>query len=317
MRIIIVSFFCILASTLWSQPFFTVLQGTESDSSFYHLEKINANEFWVGGEYGILKSIDTLGNVINIDGFENDGKNILVIKRVGDKVYVATDNSLIYCYDLETKLWQKKYFKKFKNRCFYDLLEIENGKILVCGGTTGIATGLKKIPNGFVGLLNFEAEKIDVVWKNKLKFVWSMTKNEKQFYIVTYNGFNSKIKSTYDLKQWKTTNIVKGLVHEIDILDNEMWFSGTKNMSYSKSGIYGLACDGKTPKTMSKVGCIWSISGALNNKFGVTNDGTLLNLLTQQQIRIPKAFTLYDLKFITNQKLLLVGHGKGIYIMNL
>jgi hypothetical protein len=317
MKISLVSFFCILTTTLWSQSIFTVLQGTESDSSFYHLEKINANEYWVGGEYGILKSIDTLGRVNDIDGFDNDGKSILVIKKVGDKVFVATDNSLIYCYNIETKLWQKKYFKQFENRCFYDFLELENGKIVVCGGTTGIATGLKKIPNGFVGLLNYEDEKIDVIWKNKKKFVWSMTENEQQLHAVVFNGFNSKIISTYNLKQWKTTNKVKGLVHEIKVLDNEIWFSGTKNMHYTKSGIYGLVNEGKTPKTIINGGCVWSMSGAINNKFGVTNGGTLLNLQTHQQILIPRASTLYDLKFISNHKLLIVGLGKGIYILNL
>ena len=317
MKIIIVTFLYIYTTTLCSQSIYTVLQGVDSDSSFYHIEKINSNEYWAGGEYGILKSVDTLGNVNDIYGFENDGKNILAIKKVDDCVFVTTDNSLIYCYNLTTKLWQKKYFKKFKGRCFYDLLELENGKIAICGGATGIATGLKKIPNGFIGLLNFEDEIIDLIWKRKNKFVWSMIENENQLHIASFNGINSKIESTNNLKKWKTTSKIKGIVHEINVLDNELWFSGTKSMNYTKSGIYGPVNECKNPRTLTYGGCVWSMSGAVNNKLGVTNGGTLLNLHTQEQIRVQKAFTLYDLHIISNRKILIVGHGKGIYIVNL
>ena len=44
-------------SNIFGQNIQVVSQGIESDSSFYHIEKINENEFWVAGECGILKKL--------------------------------------------------------------------------------------------------------------------------------------------------------------------------------------------------------------------------------------------------------------------
>lgn len=309
--------FGFLTSSLFSQSVSKVSQSFESDSSFYHIEKVYDNEFWIGGEYGILKSIDTLGNISNVYGFINEGRNILVIKKVGNEVYVGTDNALIYCYNLITRTWQCKKISQFENRCFYDLVELSDGKILVCGGSTKIAAGSKKIPYGFVGVLNYKDGEIEVIWKRKLKFVWSLIEKEKQLYIAVFNGFNSKIKSTSNFEKWRTLYKIKGLVHEINLFDNEIWFSGTNSIDYNKNGIYGRLIDGKNPRNNSSAGCVWSMSSLLNNKFGVTSCGGLLDLNNDQLIKFENAFVLYDLEFISIHKILIVGHGKGVYFYKL
>ena len=98
--ILISSFYILPYTKLFGQSVNVVLRGSKSDSSFYHLAKIKNNEFWAGGKYGILRSIDTLGNVSGIP-FPNEGHDILKIERVKNHVFILTSNSVVFKYDIE------------------------------------------------------------------------------------------------------------------------------------------------------------------------------------------------------------------------
>ncbi len=95
-------------SNIFGQKIHVITQGIESDSSFYHIEKINENEFWAAGEYGILKKIDSLGNVSS-QSFPNEGLNILKIIKKENYIFLITDNALIYRYDILNKIFINKY----------------------------------------------------------------------------------------------------------------------------------------------------------------------------------------------------------------
>lgn len=319
-RILNLLFVLLLYANTFAQKIQTVLHGIDSDSSFYHIAKINNNEFWIGGEYGILKTMDTLGNVSNIK-YDNVGLNILKIERVNNYVFIATDDAVIYRYDIEKKVFIKKEFPEFKGKCFYDLIALSNGKLMVCGGTKGIAKATKKLPKGFIAIVDMDLNTITTVWKNYRKFVWSLLELDNHKILAsTYNGLSTKIIETTDFKHWKTNTQVKGLVHEIALIDNQVWYCGSKNNHYKNEGIIGLNKIDHSKKVICKTGCIWSMD-ILNDKIiSVTQSGELLKLdkVTNEfeLLKIPDAFTLYDIQKISNKKIVVIGHGHTAYILD-
>ena len=131
-------------SNIFGQNIQVVSQGIESDSSFYHIEKINENEFWVAGECGILKKIDSLGNVSS-QNFPNEGLDILKIVKKENYIFIITNNALIYRYDIKKKIFIKnkiktpKFFTITKSEFNYkkikkedkDLLKVKKGEKVI------------------------------------------------------------------------------------------------------------------------------------------------------------------------------------------
>lgn len=294
-------------------------KGLESDSSFYHIEKINDNEFWAGGEYGILKNIDTLGNVSSLN-FPNEGINILKIKKVKEYVFITTSNATIYRYDIKKKTFITKKFPEFNGKCFYDLIELKNGKLLLCGGNTEIAIAKKKIPNGFIAVLDKDLNDIEVVWKNKMKFVWSLLASEQGGLLaVTFNGVNTEIIKSEDLKSWEKDIKIKGLVHEITAIDNEIWYCGAKNLHFKRDGIIGNRSNEQ--KQLKNTGCLWSLNTVGSKIIAVTESGELLRFdkisNEIEYMETPKTSTLYGFEIISRYKILVVGRGNTLFIMNI
>jgi hypothetical protein len=308
----------LLSLNSYSQKIQVVSEGLESDSSFYHVAKIADNEYWAGGEYGILKRIDSLGNVSLID-YPTEGKAILKIERVNNYVFVATDDAIIYRYDLTKKTFLKKIFPAFKNRCFYDFIPLKNGELLLCGGTSGISKGEKKIPHGFIAVVDQDLNDISVVWKCYRKFVWSLLELDNgQVMAATFNGFNTKILSSIDIQNWKKDTKVKGLVHELAIIDNEFLYSGTRSIKFNKNGILGLK--NKNNIQTNGTGCLWSMDILKGSFLTVTDNGKVLFIdkksLTTKQIDTPTPYAIYDIVKISESKILVVGHAKAMFIVD-
>lgn len=313
-----ISVLLLFSSNVVGQQVQMLLQGAESDSSFYHVEKINDNEFWLGGEYGILKKIDSLGNVSSLN-FPNAGLDILKIEKIQNYVFIITANATIYRYDLAKNTFLTKRFPELKNKCFYDLIALKNGELLVCGGTSGIVKGKRKIPRGFIATIDKNLEEINVVWKKKSKFVWSLLETEdKNILAVTFNGLNTKIRKTEDLSLWKKEIKIRGLVHEISFIDNQLWYCGSKNTHFKKNGIIGQTT--KKRKILKQTGCLWSLDSLDEKIIAVTQSGELLSVDKKnneiEHLTIPRTFTIYDIEKISDSKLLVVGHGKTAYIID-
>ena len=305
-------------SNIFGQKIHVISQGIGSDSSFYHIEKINENEFWAAGEYGILKKIDSLGNVSS-QTFPNEGLNILKIIKKENYIFIITDHAFIYRYDILNKTFIKKTFLNFKNKCFYDLIGLQNGKLMVCGGTSGISGGEKKIPNGFIAILDQDLKEINIVWRSYRKFVWSLLELENGNVLAsTFNGLNSKIIKTENFINWKKLTKIKGLIHEIALLDNHIWYSGARNIHYKEDGILGMI--DQKQLTLNKTGCLWSmdlingkiISVAANCKLMIFDK----NKNEIEQIKHPFPNTFYDIEKISESKIIIVGQGKSIYIID-
>lgn len=302
---------------LFSQKVVMIHQGLRPDSSYYHIEKIDDNEFWVGGEYGILKKVDSLGNVSNIS-YPNEGIDILKVKKIDKYIYLLTANAVIYRYDIKMKTFLRKEFTKFKNRCFYDIIPLKEGQLLVCGGASGIAEGKKKIPKGFIAIIDRELTEISTVWKNKRKFVWALLNDEeKNAMAVTFNGLNTKVIYSLDLKKWKKAFSVKGLVHDLKKFNDRFWYSGTKSFRVSKNGMLGVIGDQKC--TLKDNGCLWKLDQIKGEVFGVTYSGDVIQINdTFEQIKhlnTPKTFSLYDIERISETLTLVVGRGKTIMLL--
>ena len=310
-------FLLLFYSTAFGQKIHTIFQGIESDSSFYHIEKINKNEFWAGGEYGILKKIDSLGNV-STQNFPNEGLNILKILKKENYVFIITDNAVIYRYDILNKMFKKKIFLNFKNKCFYDLIALQNGDLMVCGGTSGITKGEKKIPNGFIAILDSDLKEISTVWKSRRKFVWSLLELENGNILAsTFNGLNTKIIKTENYIDWEKNTRIKGLVHEIALLTNTIWYSGSRNIHYKENGI--IKMKGQKQLLPNKAGCLWSMDVVNGKIISVTANGKLIILdkKTSEIKQIDNSpFVFYDIEKISESKILVVGHGKSICIID-
>lgn len=302
-----------------SQQVTTIQAGHENDSSYYHLTKISDNEYWACGENGIITSFDTLGRFNSLP-IPTEGYNLLKAERWGDYVFIATDNGRILRYNLKSKVLFSQDYPKYLNRCFYDFLILSNGQILLCGGTTGISKGLKKIPHGFIAVTDTSLKKISRVWRSYRKFVWSLSrKKDGPILAAVFNGFNSKIIQSKDTHHWKLEHKIKGLVHEIKLTDTveSVTYVGTAGIHYGKKGIYNL--DGLHHQIINGSGCFWS-QETFSTYRALCNQNGKLHLFNHtsplSEIQVSPSFALYDLKFFNSRKILIVGHGKCAYIID-
>jgi hypothetical protein len=311
--------FLLVCSTVFGQKVLVVHDGIETDSSFYHLAKISENEYWVGGEYGILKRIDSLGNMSQVN-FPNEGLNILKVLDVENYIYIVTANSVIYRYNTIDQTYVKKTFPRFKNKCFYDVISLQDGNLLVCGGTTGIQIESKTIPKGFIALLDKDLMELQPVWKCYRKFVWSLVEMPNGDVLAsTFNGNNSKIIRTVNRTDWKKDVKVKGLIHELALVDNEVYYSGAKSIHFKEDGIFGNIH--KDQIRLEGTGCLWSMDVIDGNIISVTSNNKLVlfDKKTQEirQMDIPISKALYDIQKISNSKIMVVGHAQSMYFIDL
>lgn len=316
---IFILFSAIFSISSICQEIKVISRGNNADSSYYDILKINDNEFWIAGEYGILKKIDTLGNISPIV-FHNEGLTILKLLKVGEFVFIATAEGVIYKYDIVKKEFQKKAFATYKTKCFYDIIALKNGKLLVCGGNTAISKDHKRIPLGFIAVLDQNLEEIDMVWNSYRKFVWSLLQVENENVLaVSFDGLNTFIIKSDNLKNWRKEFNIKGLIHKIAMFDYQIWYCGAKNIRYVKNGIVGKVAQSNERKQYHETGCLWNMNMFGEKIISVTQDGSVIkmdkNIEKIQQIKIPNAYTLYDFEQISDTKIITVGHGKGAYIV--
>lgn len=322
MRLFTTLYFTILVSCVASSQHVEMIQKSAvTDSSYYHICKIDSNEFWIGGEYGILKKIDSLGNISSID-FPNEGLHILKIEKLGNYVFLATSNAVIYRYDIKQKVFIKKEFKSLRDKCFYDLIGLQNGSLVVCGGATALGRGEKRIPRGFIATVDIDLKEIKVVWKNMFRFVWTLFETENQEVLAaTFNGLSTKILESIDQQDWKKRNDVRGMIHELASFDGEIWYGGSKNFCINNHGLYGESCKSDGREVLRDTGCLWSLDQIGDKIISVTQLGELLFIdkLTKEveRLEIMKGRTLYDVEKISDSKILIVGKGKTVFIADL
>ena len=293
----------------------TLQLGQDNDSSYYHLTKIGPNEFWAGGEYGILSVFDTLGNMRSIS-LPLEGAAILKMEKKENYVFIATDDCSIIKYNLTDQRFIKRKFSGFRNKCFYDMIFTSDNKIILCGGSTGISKAQKKLPRGFIGVTNFDLDQPKIVWKSYRKFVWSIKETaNNELLAATFNGVNTKIlRSAKDLK-WSKYKKIKGLVHEINLINNQTVYCGTGGIHFNKDGF--IQKENEKKQVFTNEGCFWSMENVNQLPYLVTQKGKIVMGQqggTSQQCKLPTHFPIYDLEQVSENKFMVVGHGKSAFI---
>ncbi len=311
------SFF--LISHLFSQNINKLQLGKDQDSSYYHLTKITDNEYWAAGEYGIISTIDSIGNIKSLN-LATEGFNILKIERNDDEIFMLTDNATIFKYNYITKSLIKKTFSNFKNKCFYDMIFLPNKKILLCGGKTGISKGVRQIPNGFIATTSINLDTLEIVWNSYRKFVWSIKEiNPNEYLAAIFNGVNSKILKSNDGKKWTKYKSVKGLVHEINLINGKIAYCGTGGINYKKNGFFQF--DDNRQMKFKNTGCFWSMQELDNDLLVVSQKGEFIKIDQLEKkykiYSLPTYFPIYDVERISKDKMLMVGHGKSAFLVDI
>lgn len=298
-----------------AQTVTVVSKGSDSENSYYDVARIGSNEYWAAGENGVLDKIDTLGNITSISANLNK-ESILRIQRVDSIIYLTSLEGSIFITDLDANGFKKISPPEFNGKCIYDILPLKDGNLLLCGGKSGIAMGEKKIPAGFIAVADIELKNVTIVWKSTRHFVWSLVQKDDQVMAAVFDGLNTKILQSNDFKIWKKERKIKGLVHDLSFIDNQIWFSGTKSINFKKDGIAG---NDKFSETAKNTGCIWAIKKTGDQVVGVTYTGEILFVYDSLEIesyKIPGASTLYEVATISNKKFIVVGHGSQAYILD-
>ena len=292
--------------------------GSDIDSSYYDVYQLAEGDIWLGGEFGVLKRMRTDGSIQSI-AYPNNGSNIHKFFRIGDFLYIAADHGTLYKYNLITEHFSKTQFQNFKNRCFYDLTYNNAGKLIVCGGSSGIGRGKKRIPMGFVASidtsLSYEPE---VLWKNSLKFVWALSQEgDKGFAAAIFNGTHSTIYHFADASKSSASKglSVKGLIHALNNIDGRLVYSGCRSIQYHKKGIWGFEDDRSSYRTIEKAGILWNVIQLNSKIYGFTQQGSLFELSKDSNVKIyqsPNSYAFYEALAMNKQTLLLAGHGKSL-----
>lgn len=293
-------------------------QVIHADSSFYDIEKVTENQIWICGERGKILVLDTLGNLI----FSTQicvTEDFLKIHRYKDRILVASSEANIYEFDLKLNFIEKHSYPQLKNKCIYDLLTLDNDDLLICGGHHNIAKAQKAMPNGYIAIIKSDWSSCNFVWKSFRKFVWSVATFDHQILATTYNGLASKvIYSKSNARKWRKKLLIKGLIHEINALDNLVIYAGSKNIAYQKQGLIGAASQSNRSSHITDTGCIWSFIVDNDHILAVNNSGELItyNLLTLKLMTKTKLVDtpLYEIEKVTNNKFIAIGHG-GVVMM--
>jgi len=303
-------------SELLSEPFDVA---SEADSSYYDIYRISSSEIWFGGESGVLKRMDGNGKITSIS-YPNKGVNLLKVIRIKNFVYIAADEGIIYRHDLSDGSWKVKFFEEFRNQCFYDICEGANDRVIVCGGATRIAHGLKVIPNGFIASVDGELTESPVVsWRSVRKFPWALLKTPEGTVIVSiFNGVSTRLYTSSDAvsySNWQPEHKIPGLVHSLNSFNGTVYYSGCKSIRYKKNGTWGYLADKRVHREVTASGLICNLVSSGNQLYGFTQRGLLLRLLPETAVPVYQAtngIAYYEGLISGNNSVYLVGHGKEI-----
>ena len=304
-----------------AQEITCISNGNGSDSSFYSIARINENEYWLCGETGILKRLDTLGHLQNIGIPEYHG-HLLKVLRWNDYIFLSSDEGTMYRYHQKDRTWLVKQFRGFEERCFYDFLIDADGRLMICGGAKGIAKGKKKIPHGFI-LRSDTGFTCSVIMRKRIDEFYFLIRADAsgKAHLLSFNGYWSKIYESKDLRKWKRREKIKGLVHDMIHFDDTVFYCGASDIRYKESGLFFSSPSAAGKQIIPDIGCIWRMQKHRGILFGISRSGGLLEVERQSlklsRRTLPVNFSIYAFAFTPGGKCILAGNGKRIYMMDL
>ncbi len=296
------------------------------DSSFYDVQQIAPNDYWLCGESGVLKSIDTNFNIktISIPYQTSDLLKIGIGKKF---IFIASLYGIVHIYDTQTQGFVAYQLpKKYQKSVLYDLLILNDSTLLLAGGNPKIVKGKAAIPRGFILKTNpFLNKKPLVVWKNKLKFPFCLYKNDSldQVFAACYSGLNTKIMTLANTRHkphFRRYAKVKALIHSLQLYRGKMYFGGSKNFRYSKNGLVG-SIDVKNkhidPKIFETQSCVWQLHTSQNKLLALSKSGIFQSegkdFITKQTVF---GTNPYKMLAIRGGQYLVVGSQKKAFIIS-
>ena len=311
-------FFLLKVANVAAQIIEEINVGNNLDSSYYDVYQLASGDIWLGGEFGVLKTMQADGTLKSI-AFPNNGSNILKFFQIGNFLYISADHGTIYKYNLLTSKCIKTEFPNFNNRCFYDLTYDNAGKLIVCGGSSGIGRGKKRIPMGFIASIDTSLKtEPEIFWRNTRKFVWALSQEGTHgFAAAIFNGTHSTI---YHFSEALPNNLskgikVKGLIHALTRIDDRLIYSGCKSIQYNKNGIWGFEDDPKSYSIINNAGIICNVVKINSKIYGFSQQGALFELSKDSNLKLyqsKNSTAFYEALAINKQTLLLAGHGKSL-----
>ena len=293
-------------------------RAAHEDSSYYDVFRLSNGKIWMGGEYGILKQLSD--NQVQKIEIPNNGSNILKITQVGNIVFIAADHGTLYRYDLLTKTAIRKECKGFENLCFYDIMPDNQGNLLLCGGSSGIGKGKVRIPRGFIAKIDesFSSEP-KLIWSNKFQFVWSLSRDEKgEIATAIYNGINTNIFSIANEGSLHHKAKVKGLVHSLNLVENQLMYCGTSSFRYKRNGTWGVVGKASSHQVIKNAGFMAGIVAFNNQIVGYSQQGQVYNLRADEPSIILETLSgaVYE-AVAEDDGIVFLGHGKSCFKVQL
>lgn len=320
-------FFLSLIYPAWliSQPCKVLTHSYHPDSSLYDICKINQNEFWIGGENGILLQCDTVGSFHNIQNLLNNGEDILKIMNTENIILLGCNKKTIFQYHKKTRHFEKFVFHQLHNNaCIYDGTIINDSIAVVIGGNNKIAQGKKAMARGFILVFNINnPNNYSIIKRNAFRFYFSCCNSDDGLVIISaYNGLNSKLfkVNPNNTKITRMCKFPKLLFHEINMANDSLWLSGSNGIRNRKCAIL-FNKSSNTKIFFQNQPMIWSFCIYKTYIIGLMNNGRLLIYNTNSKnshfYQTPIVKPLYEIVACSENKALVVGHGKAIMLIDL
>ncbi len=296
---------------------FSVLQSSNAkdDSSYYDIKKIDAHNFWIGGEKGILMALNEQLQFTAV-AYPNQGVNILCVEKFSDNhVVLCADKGIIYHYYKNENRWQVQRIKGFANKVFYKFVTVSDKVAYMCGGNSKIAASHKAIPNGFI-LRTIDAGKTwQMVYKAVGSMIWDLDKVDSNIVAVKYNFRGTRL-LTFNENSGQLihhSGRYKMLAHEYN--PTLKILSGADDFHIYQHG--KMQSVEKNDFSISASALIWDVAKIGNKIVGASCSGRLVifdNLATQQTLEVqsPSHFNLYGITAINQHSALIIGSNKTI-----
>jgi hypothetical protein len=284
-----------------------------ADSSYYDIIKVQ-DKYWVGGKYGILKTLDAEGRIENIP-YPSEGLDIYKLENLNDETILASgDKGTLYIHDLKTKLWKTIKVKNYENACFYNLTVDNQKNIFLSGGNSKIAHSGKSIPNGFVLVSKDMGQTWQRIYKNTFNMVWCVKNNpfDEKIYGLMYTPNRTNLMVFENNKWVKKQKLGNSIYHEVQFESKDK-FVATGGWVGKKGRIHNT--DYK--KVYNNTGLLWS--RVKNDKYTLFTgcDGNIIletpdqkTLLHHTALNMP--FSIYEAIFINQNTAYAIGSGRTL-----
>lgn len=291
------------------------------DSAYYDILKVDQNNYWLVGKYGIISNYNINGTISSVN-YPSNHNDIYNIDRFDDNNIIAcADKGCIYFYNSLTKNWKSKQIEGFENSCFYNIVIIDKMSALICGGRSAIAHSKKAIPNGFIIKTTDGGQTWTKVYSSSFKMVWSLDYNfqtNKASALIYFPNHTTLYSSDDKGSSWNQTGrIGKGIYYDLEYNeDNKSVCYGGKINGSGKLKYYS-----SNVRKFEKSGLIWSKTGSGNYEIMTACNGNILfsenkenwNLIHTE---LADRFSLYKAEFINPSQAIIVGSGKTILLLN-